>query len=65
MISAKLEEKLRLLKSFDESLLALIEVEEVEDDIMEAEVVSDKIDTVRSEIETFVREPLSEGCEAS
>ena len=61
MISAKLEEKSRLLKSFDESLLALIEVEEVEDNIMEAEVVSDKIDTVQSEIAAFVREPFGEG----
>jgi len=60
MISAKLEEKLTLLKTFDESLLALIDVEEVEDDIMEADVVSDKIDTVREEIELFVREPLKD-----
>jgi len=61
MISAKLEEKSRLLKLFDETLLALIEVEEVEDDIMEAEMVSDNIDTVQSEIETFVGEPFSDG----
>ena len=43
MISVKLEEKLQLLKTFDESLLSLTGIEEVKEYIMEAEVVNNKI----------------------
>ena len=53
-ISSKLEEKLQLLQTFDESLMSLIDVKEIEKDIMESDLITDKIEQVRSEIEIFL-----------
>ena len=53
-ISSKLEEKLQLLQTFDESLMALIDVKDIEEDIMESDLIADKIEQVRSEIENFL-----------
>ena len=53
-ISSNLEEKLQLLQMFDESLMSLIDVKEIEEDIMESDLITDKFEQVWSEIEIFL-----------
>ena len=54
IIDGQLEDKGRLLSSFDEEIIALIDVAEIEADILESETVSDKIAQMRGEIKVVL-----------
>ena len=56
-IDIQLEEKIIMLQTFDKSLLSLIDVEEIEGDIMEYELIKDKVTQLRSEIVEFLNKP--------
>ena len=50
VISKQLEEKCTLLKTLDESILVECPTEDIEDEIVEAEEITDKITQLRAEI---------------
>ena len=43
IIDEQLTEKLKLLRGFDEEILALIDVKDIENDVLEAEAIADKV----------------------
>ena len=42
------------MQTFDESLMALIDVKDIEEDIMKSDLIADKIEQVRSKTEIFL-----------
>ena len=53
-IDVQLEEKVTMLLTFDETLLSLIDIEEIKGDIMESELIKGKITQLQSEIVEFL-----------
>ena len=56
---AQLEEKVTMLQTFDKNLLSLINIEEIEGDLMESELIKDKITQLRSPIVEFLNKLAS------
>ena len=48
-----------MLQTFDENLLSLIDVEEIEGDIMKSELIKDKIAQLQSEIVEYLNKPAN------
>ena len=54
IIDGQLKDKGRLLSSFNEEILALINVPDIEADILESETISDRIAQMRGEIKVML-----------
>jgi len=56
-IDEQLTEKLKVLRGFDEEMLTLIDVKEIENDLLEAEAIADKVSQVCGEIKAYLSKP--------
>lgn len=57
IIDEQLTEKLKVLRGFDEEVLTLIDVKDIENDVLEAEAIADKVSQVCGEIKAYLSKP--------
>jgi len=57
IIDEQLTEKLKVLRTFDEEVLTLIDVKEIENDVLQAEDIADKVSQLCGEIKAYLTKP--------
>ncbi|XP_065909767.1 uncharacterized protein [Dysidea avara] len=57
IIDEQLTEKLKVLRGFDEDMVTLIDVKEIENDVLEAEAIADKVSQLCGEIKAYLKKP--------